>query len=158
MIGDLPTLGLGVALLAGGVDWRVRTVRRRREDFLRRARAALNDQAPATRRAAVAVVTQQGLSAVADLLLETIRQEKDRSVLDAIAEAVARNQWEPTHRREVFELRLWAQRRLELRAQQPHNEALGFYRRLMSPPSPRASDSHPTEGAARLHELIDRRR
>jgi hypothetical protein len=156
MIADAPTLGLGLALLAAGLDWRVRAIRRRRADFRSRARAALDDQDPATRRAAVAVVAKQGLSAVAELLLEAIRRERDGSVLDAIAEAVARNQWEPSHRPEVFELRLWAQSWLEQGAQRQREEAVALEQRAQrqreesvaleqlytSTPSPRASDSY----------------
>jgi hypothetical protein len=142
MIADAPTLGIGVALLAAGVDWRVRAIRRRRADFRRRARSALDDQDPATRRAAVAVVAQQGLSAVAELLLETTRRESDGSVLDAIAEAVARNQWEPSHRPEVFELRLWAQRRLQERAQRGREEAVPLEQLDTTLPSPPASDGY----------------
>jgi hypothetical protein len=141
MIADAPTLGLGIALLAAGVDWRVRAIRRRRADFRRRARSALEDQDPATRRAAVAVVAQQGLSAVAELLLETTGRESDGFVLDAIAEAVARNQWEPSHRPEVFELRLWAQRRLQERAHRGREEAVPLEQLYMSPPPP-ASDTY----------------
>jgi hypothetical protein len=137
---DAPTLGLGVALLAAGVDWRVRAIRRRRADFRRRARSALDDHDPTTRRAAVAVVAQQGLSAVTELLLETTRRESDGSVLDAIAEAVARNQWEPSQRPEVFELRLWAQCRLEQRAQRRREDAAAIEKLHTSPPSPPGSD------------------
>jgi hypothetical protein len=133
---DLPILGLGVALLVAGVAWRVQAIRRRRADFDHRARAALEDADPATRRAAVTVVSGQGLSAVAELLVERTRRESEGSVLDAIAEAVARNQWEPSYRREVFELRLWAQHRLEERTPVPRSREL-------------------TPGAALLAELLE---
>jgi hypothetical protein len=78
---------------------------------------ALRDPDPLARRAAASVIVQQGLSTVAGLLLESIRGERDPSVLDAIAEAVARNQWEPSNRPDVLEVRLWSARRLEERAQ-----------------------------------------
>jgi hypothetical protein len=116
------TLGLGVTLLALGVDWRVRVVRRRRAALGELVRGALRDPNPLARRAAAVVVVGQGLAAVAELLLEAIALERDSSVLDAIAEAVARNQWEPSHRAEVLELRLWAQRRLEERDQRRAKE------------------------------------
>lgn len=116
MTGDALTLGIGLTLLALGVDWRIRTLRHRRAEFRGRASKALEDPDPIARRAAAAVIVQQGLIEAAEQLLEATRRETDPAVLDAIAEAVARNQWEPSRRADVLELRLWAQRRLEERA------------------------------------------
>jgi hypothetical protein len=117
MTADVPTLGVGIALLALGVDWRIRAVRRRHADFRDRVCGALDDPDPVARRAAVGVIVQHGLSAIAGLLLDAIAKETDFTVLDAIAEAVARNQWEPSDRPHVFELRLWAARRFEEQAE-----------------------------------------
>jgi hypothetical protein len=115
MTGDALTLGVGIALLTLGVDWRVRTLRHRRAEFRGRVGEALHDPDPMARRAAAAVIVQQGLIEAAEQLFEATRRETDPAVLDAIAEAVARNQWEPSRRADVLELRLWAQRRLEER-------------------------------------------
>lgn len=115
MTGDALTLGIGVTLLALGVDWRVRELRHRRAEFRDLASTALADPDPVARRAAAVVIVQQGLIDAAAPLLEATRRETDPAVLDAIAEAVARNQWEPSRRADVLELRLWAQRRFEER-------------------------------------------
>ncbi|HWF52067.1 MAG TPA: hypothetical protein VG294_15610 [Solirubrobacteraceae bacterium] len=156
---DTVMLGVGVALLTGGVVWRVLAVRRRRAHFLGRARAALGAQDRTTRCAAVAVVTQQGLSPVAELLLEATQRETEATVLDAIAEAVGRHQWEPSHRRELFELRLWAQCRLQVRplGERPARPrpAPTPERRLVWPPSHPAHNGHVTEAAARLCDLLE---
>jgi hypothetical protein len=116
MTGDPLTLGIGIALLALGVDWRVRTLRHRRAEFRGQVGKALEDPDPMVRRAAAVVVVQHGLAEAAAQLLEATRTENNPAVLDAIAEGVARNQWEPSRRADVLELRLWAQRRLEERA------------------------------------------
>jgi hypothetical protein len=105
MTGDALTLGLGIALLALGVDWRVRTLRHRRAEFRGAAAKALTDPDPTARRAAAAVIAQQGLVEAAEQLLAATRSETDAAVLDAIADAVARNQWEPSRRADVLELR-----------------------------------------------------
>jgi hypothetical protein len=156
---DVVIFGVGVALLAGGVVWRGLAIRRRRADFLGRARAALEAQDGARRCAAVAVVTQQGLSPVAELLLEATQRESEACVLDAIAEAVARHQWEPSHRRELFELRLWAQCRLQVRplGERPSRPrpAPAPERRFVSPPAHPAHSGHVTEAAARLCDLLE---
>jgi hypothetical protein len=121
MTGDPLTLGIGIALLALGVDWRVRTLRHRRTEFRGRVGEALEDPDPIARRAAAVVILQHGLNEAAAQLLEATRRENNPAVLDAIAEGVARNQWEPSRRADVLELRLWAQRRLEERARSASN-------------------------------------
>jgi hypothetical protein len=75
------------------------------------------------RRAAAAVAVQQGVAATGELLLEVIAGEHDVGVLDAIAEAIAQNQWEPCDHPPVLELRLWSAHRLARRADQRREEA-----------------------------------
>ena len=85
-------------------------VRRRALSALQWALGSLD---PADRRAAVAVVSQQGVAGFAEVLMEHTRHEEDPSVLMAIADAVARNQWEPADSPPLVQLRMWAQRYLE---------------------------------------------
>src|SRR5438093_6591452 len=74
---------------------------------------ALSSPDPANRRAAVAVVSQQGVARFAEVLLNHTRYERDPTVLMAIADAVARNQWEPADSPPLVQLRMWAQRYLD---------------------------------------------
>jgi hypothetical protein len=87
------------------------------------------------RRSDAAVIAQQGLVEAAEQLLAATRSETDAAVLDAIADAVARNQWEPSRRADVLELRLWAQRRLEERARSPSRDEPARARTLAHWPS-----------------------
>jgi hypothetical protein len=100
--------GGGVALLASAVAWRAMT----RKRAFATVRWALMHQDPAIRQAAFAIAGQQGLSRYADLLLEQASRETDRGIARALAEAVARHQWEPADNPALVQLRLWAQRAL----------------------------------------------
>jgi carbamoyl-phosphate synthase large subunit len=96
----------GVAVIAGSLVWRGRS----RRAAVRQVRLALLDPDPATRRAAVYLASERGLAPYADLLLERTRQEHDKAVLEALGEAVARNQWEPADAASLVDLRVWARR------------------------------------------------
>jgi hypothetical protein len=110
---ELVPLAAGGVLVVLAFVWRLLTLRNRRARVRARLEAALADPTPSVRRAAITVATQQGLSPVAGPLLNAILSETDPTVLDAIALAVARNQWEPLDHPLVVEVRLWAQRRLD---------------------------------------------
>jgi hypothetical protein len=112
---DLVLVAAGAVLLCAAVAWRWRGRALRRDQVRARLKAALADPDPAVRKAAVAVSAQRGLSELAELLLDASARERDEEVLDAIAEAVARNQWEPLDDPVLLELRLWARRRFEER-------------------------------------------
>jgi hypothetical protein len=98
----------GASLLLLALLWQ----RARRRKVVRTLRRALVDDDPDVRRGAIVVTAQQGLSDQAGLLLELARRERDPSVSLVLAQAVARNQWEPATGDRMIALRLWAQRRL----------------------------------------------
>lgn len=98
----------GAVLLVSVAIWRL-TARRQPVKLLRRA---LVDADVATRRAAVTIAAERGLRPWVDLLIERTRIETDPTVRRELAAAVARNQWEPTDKRGLLELRLWAQTQL----------------------------------------------
>jgi len=100
---------LGIGIVVAAVVWRT-MVRRRAISSLQWALGSFD---AADRRAAVHVVSQQGVARFAEVLLAHTRQEDDPTVLLAIADAVARNQWEPADSPPLVQLRMWAQRYLE---------------------------------------------
>ena len=108
-------LFLGIGIIVAAVVWRT-MVRRRAASALQ---WALESFDAADRRAAVAVVSQQGVARYAEVLLEHTRHEEDPTVLMAIADAVARNQWEPADSPPLVQLRMWAQRYLEEEDEEP---------------------------------------
>jgi carbamoyl-phosphate synthase large subunit len=105
----------GVALVLAAGVWRI-VARRRVTAGIRRA---LLDSDPERRRAAVFLAAERGVGRFADLLLERTEQERSRLVRDALAEVVARSQWEPADRHEMVELRLWAHGQREEAAARP---------------------------------------
>ena len=106
---EIAFLFLGIAIIVAAVVWRT-MVRRRAVSSLQYALGSFD---PADRRAAVHVVSQQGVARFAEVLLEHTKHEDDPTVLLAIADAVARNQWEPADSPPLVLLRMWAQRYLE---------------------------------------------
>ena len=118
---EIAFLFIGIGIVVAAVVWRT-MVRRRAVSSLQWALASFD---PADRRAAVAVVSQQGVARFAEVLLRHTRQEEDRSVLLAIADAVARNQWEPADSPPLVELRMWAQRFLEEEENEPRHPPRG---------------------------------
>jgi carbamoyl-phosphate synthase large subunit len=102
-------LAAGVALLVVAAYWQS-AVRRRSQSFLQRA---LSDDDPTHRVAALDVLAARGVERHVPLLLERIHNERDETVLRALAETVARNQWLPVDRADVAELRMWAARHLQ---------------------------------------------
>ena len=94
-------------MLAAAAIWRVRSHRRARS----LVRAALTDPNTETRRAGAAVIGEHGLAPYADVLAALVASERDETVLEAVAAAVARNQWEPADDPRLVELRLWARSR-----------------------------------------------
>jgi carbamoyl-phosphate synthase large subunit len=98
----------GAILLAAAVSfWLVRRRHRAARTFLRQA---VGDPDPETRAAALALLGQTGLARHLDLLVGLVERESSPFVLDALAGAVVRNQWEPVADARLLELRLWAQR------------------------------------------------
>ena len=97
----------GLVLLVCSGAWRLVVTHHSR----RRLRTALFDDDPAVRASSVTVASSQGIGRYASALAELTRTETDRRVLDAIADAVARNRWEPADDPQLVELRLWADRR-----------------------------------------------
>jgi len=106
---EIVFLFLGIGIVVAAAVWRI-MVRRRAVYTLQ---WALSSPDPADRRAAVAVVSQQGVARFAEVLLNHTRYERDQTVLLAIADAVARNQWEPADSPPLVQLRMWSQRYLE---------------------------------------------
>ena len=100
---------LAVAALAAAVGWRtVRLVGLRRG-----VTAALRDEDPAIRLAAVQHAAELGLASTAPGLLRAVREETDPAVLAAVVVAVATRQWEPASTARIVELRLWAKAHAE---------------------------------------------
>jgi hypothetical protein len=104
----LVLLASGLGLVISAAIWRV-TARR---TAVATVRWGLLNQDPAVRRAALVIAGQQGLFRYADPLLELARREIDPAISIALAEVVARNEWEPADDPKLIELRLWAQSRL----------------------------------------------
>ena len=98
-------VGVGVALVLAAVVWRVVTSRR----AVAGVRRALLDPDPVLRRKAVFLASERGMGHFAEVLLDRTTQDPSRTVRDALAEVVVRSQWEPADKRELVELRLWAQ-------------------------------------------------
>jgi carbamoyl-phosphate synthase large subunit len=95
---------IAIGALAAAVGWRtVRLVRMRRG-----ITAALRDEDPNIRIAAVEHAAEIGLAATAPALLRAVREETDAGVLAAVVLAVATRQWEPASTARIVELRLWA--------------------------------------------------
>ena len=95
---------IAVAALAAAVAWRsVRRVRMRRG-----VNAALRDDDPNIRIAAVEHAAEIGLAATAPALLRAVREESNPAVLAAVVLAVATRQWEPASTARIVEIRLWA--------------------------------------------------
>ncbi|MBV9410902.1 MAG: ATP-grasp domain-containing protein [Acidimicrobiia bacterium] len=98
----------GVVLLLTAAVWAARL----RRDAVRQLRLAILDPDPSTRKAAVLVAAERGLAPFADVLVERVRDERSPQVRRALAEAVARSQWEPADSSALVELRVWAQEEL----------------------------------------------
>ena len=97
-------LTIAIGALAAAVAWRsVRLVRMRRG-----INAALRDDDPNIRIAAVEHAAEIGLAATAPALLRAVREETDPAVLASVVLAVATRQWEPASTARIVELRLWA--------------------------------------------------
>jgi carbamoyl-phosphate synthase large subunit len=95
----------GAVLLLTAAVWAARLKR----DAVRQLRLAILDPDPSTRKAAVLVAAERGLEPFADLLVERVQAEHHPQVRRALAEAVARSQWEPSDSSELVDLRVWAQ-------------------------------------------------
>jgi len=109
IIAEAAAAGAAVAASGAVVAWRTRD----RKSAVQQVRHAMVDPDPATRRAAVYLAAEEGLGPYTDLLLERTAQEHDETVLAAVADAVARNRWEPADNRRLVELRTWAHQQLE---------------------------------------------
>jgi hypothetical protein len=104
------TLALAVALgtVAGAWGWRTIARRRTRRTVVR----GLADPDEGRRIAMIAAITAQGLGANAAALDRLARRENSPAVRQALALAVARNQWEPAADRRLVALRVWAHEEL----------------------------------------------
>ena len=100
---------LGVLLIVNGILWRQLHLRRRRRDL----RAGLDDPDPAMRAEAVERMTATGISEHATVLEELVKTERDPLVLEAVASAVFRHQWESAGDPAIVQLRMWASNRTE---------------------------------------------
>ena len=105
-----PLFWIGLVLLLAALAWRAAARPPGGSASLRRA---LRDPDPAVRRTALTIAAQRGLAENASLLLELSRLERDPSVVEALADAVVRNQWEPTSSVALVRLRLWAQEQVD---------------------------------------------
>jgi hypothetical protein len=131
---ELALLVAGVALLVGAAGWRSAARWRAR----RSVRLMLAAPDAPSRRAALDLVGDDGLSSYAAALVELVQREEDPIVLDAVADLVARTLWEPADQPRLVELRLWARGRL-LAQQAPESADLAPARtpRPQPPPAPR---------------------
>lgn len=120
---ELVALGAGLAAVLVAVVWRALSRRRSRRLMER----AITDLDPAVRRAAIRLVTEVSLARNAGLLLSRVKEEDDPTVIEELVRSVSRNQWEPTDRPAVVELRLWAGRRLEELTPKPVTRAHGHH-------------------------------
>ena len=92
-----------VGLLVAWVwRWRDRAAIRRRVVLM------LGDPDAAVRRQAAVLVGDLGLARYGSAVLARTRLETDGPVLDALSDAVARNQWEPLADADLMDLRMWA--------------------------------------------------
>src|SRR5690242_15050415 len=105
---ELALLVAGLALLVGAAAWRSAARWRAR----RNVRQMLAAPDAPSRRAALDLVGDDGLSSYAAALVELVQREEDPIVLDAVADLVARTLWEPADQPRLVELRLWARGRL----------------------------------------------
>jgi hypothetical protein len=105
---EIALLVIGVALLVGAAAWRTAV----RLSAKRRVRQLLRAPDPTVRRSALDLVGNDGLASHANALVELVHHETDPAVLDAVADLVARNSWEPADQPRLVELRLWARGRL----------------------------------------------
>lgn len=114
---DVPALagGVGGGMAVGALVWFGLLRYRVRQDV----RDVLASPDPSARIAAVDVVATHGLAPVAKILLERVHHEDDEAVLDAIAAAVVRTQWEPPSSPALVELRVWAAQRRQAAASAP---------------------------------------
>jgi carbamoyl-phosphate synthase large subunit len=108
-LSELIGVGVSVGLVLVALVWRALARRRSGADI----RRALLDRDPERRRAAVFLAADRGIGRFARDLLERTTDERSPVVLDALAEVVARSQWVPVDRRELADLRMWAQRHRE---------------------------------------------
>ena len=102
-------IAVGAALILGAFVWRFVRSSRGSKQLSR----ALRDPDPLVRRAAIEVMSERGIGDYASALRPLVNAEPDASVLDALALAITRNQWEPADNRKLVELRLWAKARNE---------------------------------------------
>ena len=108
-------IAVGAALILGAVLWRYVRSQRGSQQLSR----ALRDPDPLVRRAAIEVMSERGIGDYAPALRPLINSEPDANVLDALALAITRNQWEPADNRKLVELRLWAKARNEANPPEP---------------------------------------
>jgi HEAT repeats len=102
-------LAAGAVMLA--LAWAWRALARARTS--RQLRRAARHQEPWVRRAAVEVIAEQGLHRFAELLVERANDEDDPAVVEALALAIVRNQWEPADSPRLVQLRIWAHLELQ---------------------------------------------
>ncbi|MBV9284340.1 MAG: ATP-grasp domain-containing protein, partial [Acidimicrobiia bacterium] len=153
---ELAAAGTGAVLLLTAAVWSARIKR----EAVRQLRLALLDPEPSTRKSAVYVAAERGLAPFADLLVERVREERSPDVRRALAEAVARTQWEPSDSGPLVELRVWAQGELASAAAAAPPAA------AVAPPSAvahPAAVAHPSttpapSDASNLSDLENRRR
>ncbi|HVT78602.1 MAG TPA: hypothetical protein VHD87_16300 [Acidimicrobiales bacterium] len=127
---EIALLVVGAALVAAAVVWRAAVRLRAR----RRVRQLLRAPEASARRSALDLLGNDGLSAHANALVDLVAHEHDPSVLDAVADLVARNSWEPADQPRLIELRLWARGRLS--AQQTQTAPLAPARSPRPQPEP----------------------
>ena len=102
------TTAVGLALIASGIVWRVIAARR----AIKIHATALRSADPIVRASAARTAVSCGLDRTARLLIDHVSHETEDIVLDAIANAVALRQWEPSDRPAVSQIREWSADRL----------------------------------------------
>ncbi len=106
---DVGLAAAGAALLGAAVAWRM-TARRSARSAVA---SALVSPKASSRLAALRIVAAEGLAPYSDILRQRAGVERDPAVRRALAEVIARSQWEPSGDEALVELRLWAYRQLE---------------------------------------------
>lgn len=144
-------LVVGVAvLIAATITWTATHIVRGRVGHLQ-----LSSPDPETRRAAVQLVAERGLAENAAALADLALTETEPGVIDALAHAVARRQWEPTDDPHVLALRSWASEYFS--SGRGHLPALGPGPIKLALPADEIADSGPAAIAALIGDVRELR-
>jgi len=100
----IAVLLVAAALVAVAVVWRARSGWQARQVVVE----ALTSSDPRRRQAGVVMVSNEGLARFVEPLARLASVETDPEVIEALVQAIRRNQWEPATHPLLVRLRLWA--------------------------------------------------